>query len=925
MKSTNRVTAERARKNVWWLGVAFLLAVMGSWYCVTFFTEYGERLERKSLLVTVSTAAASFEAIEIASLRGNKADLKTHAFNEARESMRRMHDVIPHLRFAYLAAERAGRLVLLAKTDPSDSADYSHDGRVHYSEALPVLAQIFSSPTASFYGPYRDRLGEQISIFAPVRNTDTGAVVAVFGGDIPADHWRNTITEYRALGFSISAVLCSLVLTFSFLLYRQGRLSASLAVANRIVENSTTILYRLAATPELPLTFVSDNIIKLGYEPKQFVVDPNFYRTLVHPDDEKIVGDFLKRALEGVTAESAQFRIRATDGSYRWIENRMSPLRERSGRLVAFEGMLIDITDAKLSGDKALLANTLLTTALETSPDGILAVDSNNHIIKFNRRFATMWNIPLEVMAAGDDSAALAFAVRLMKDPQGFLDRVTYLYAHPDDSAQEDVETTDGRFFERHTAALRTDAGQYLGRVWFFRDISNRKRAEAETVHAARHDILTGLANRQVFVEETQKSIELARRGERTFAVLYLDLDHFKDVNDTLGHPIGDLLLKDVAARLQTRVRETDTVARFGGDEFAIIQSGIAEPSEAATLASALMTAISEPYAIAGNQIRIGASIGIAVYSTDLSDAETLLSSADVALYRAKSEGRGTYRYFTDAMDADVRRRVAFSADLREAIDAGQLSLLYQPQVDIETGNIVGVESLVRWNHPTRGQISPSDFIPVAESNGLIVPLGRWVLREACRQAREWLDCGIALPLVAVNVSGMQFKTPKQLETDVADILAETSFPASLLELELTETALMTVSREHSEVLTRLRALGVRIAIDDFGTGYSSLEYLSRFPVNRVKIAQNFVSDLTPNSKNATIVRAAIGMAHQLNMDVVVEGVETAAQLALIRSWNCRKVQGFYYSRPLSAAAATALLRVGKFSAAKPVLAEAAA
>jgi EAL domain-containing protein (putative c-di-GMP-specific phosphodiesterase class I) len=283
-----------------------------------------------------------------------------------------------------------------------------------------------------------------------------------------------------------------------------------------------------------------------------------------------------------------------------------------------------------------------------------------------------------------------------------------------------------------------------------------------------------------------------------------------------------------------------------------------------------------------------------------------------VALYRAKAEGRGTYRFFTDAMDTDVRTRVRVNAELRDAITFGQFFLMYQPQINADTGHIIGVEALVRWHHPTRGMVSPGEFIPIAEKSGLIVALGQWVLHEACRQMKEWLDAGIAPPLVAVNVSALQFKTPLELENVIAAILAETALPPRLLELELTESVLVENSHTRNDALQRLRKSGLRIAIDDFGTGYSSLDYLGRFPVDRIKIAQNFTLNLTTNSRNAAIVKAAIGMAHELGLDVIVEGVETAEQLELIRSLNGHKVQGFYFSKPLLASDVTALLSAGK-------------
>jgi diguanylate cyclase (GGDEF)-like protein len=390
-----------------------------------------------------------------------------------------------------------------------------------------------------------------------------------------------------------------------------------------------------------------------------------------------------------------------------------------------------------------------------------------------------------------------------------------------------------------------------------------------------------------------------------------MDLDHFKDVNDTLGHPVGDLLLQSVAARLHAIVRETDTVARFGGDEFAVIATGLAHPADAATLASKVLAAISEPLSIQGKELRSGASVGIAVYGPDSPDAEALLAHADVALYRSKAEGRGTYRFFTEQMDVEVRTRVRIEAELRTAIASGQLFLVYQPQIDADTGRIIGVEALVRWRHPTRGVVSPAEFIPVAEKSGLIVLLGHWVMREACRQMKEWLDADIAPPLIAVNLSTLQFKTPLELEKDIDGILAETRVPPQRVELELTESVLMDASREHGDVLLRLRKLGFRIAIDDFGTGFSSLTYLRHFPVNRIKIAQEFMVDLTEGSSNAAIVQAAIALARALKLDVIVEGVETAEQLALIKSMGARQAQGYYYSRPLPASDIAVLLSIG--------------
>jgi diguanylate cyclase (GGDEF)-like protein len=420
------------------------------------------------------------------------------------------------------------------------------------------------------------------------------------------------------------------------------------------------------------------------------------------------------------------------------------------------------------------------------------------------------------------------------------------------------------------------------------------------------------LANRGVFVESLRHAISNAKRTGRSFAVIYLDLDHFKDINDTLGHPVGDELLKAVAARLRANTREADTVARFGGDEFAVVAPEITEPADVAMLAEKLIKALAEPFALLGNDIHTGASIGIDLYGPDALDAETLLSHADVALYRAKAEGRGGYRFFTEAMDSEVRTRVTLGAELREAIDSDQLLLQYQPQVSTESGRINGLEALVRWRHPRRGLVGPEVFVPLAEKIGVVAKLGHWVLWTACRQGKAWLDAGIDPVRIAVNLSALQFKTPQVLEKDIVAALTETGLPPGLLELEITETVLMETSREHSDILARLRQLGVTIAIDDFGTGYSSLDYLSRFPVDRIKIAQNFVRNLETTPRNAAIVKATIGLARELSITVIAEGVETLKQVELLKGWGCGEAQGFYFAKPLGEAEATAMLRTGR-------------
>ena len=343
-----------------------------------------------------------------------------------------------------------------------------------------------------------------------------------------------------------------------------------------------------------------------------------------------------------------------------------------------------------------------------------------------------------------------------------------------------------------------------------------------------------------------------------------------------------------------------------------MLETDIDDPSDAAVLAGNLLDALSKPFAIDGNEIYTGASIGIAFQGEQALDPETLLSHADVALYRAKAEGRRTFRFFTENMDLEVRSQVNLLAELRGAIAAQQFFLVYQPQYGIRSGELIGVEALIRWRHPDRGVILPAEFIPGAEKSGVIISLGRWALREACLQAKAWLNAGSAPPVIAVNVSAVQFKVPRELERDVALILAETGLPPERLELELTETAIMEAWRDHREVLTRIRDTGVRIAIDDFGTGYSSLDYLRRLPISLIKLAGSFVSRIATNPGEAVIVKAMIGLAHDLGLNLIAEEVETREQLDLLESWDCPNAQGFYFSPPLSSEDLSPLLKRGE-------------
>jgi diguanylate cyclase (GGDEF)-like protein len=451
---------------------------------------------------------------------------------------------------------------------------------------------------------------------------------------------------------------------------------------------------------------------------------------------------------------------------------------------------------------------------------------------------------------------------------------------------------------EDSVAPIHDREGRATGAVIVFRDVSAARAMALQMAHTAQHDFLTGLPNRMLLNDRVGHAIALAQRHGKQVALLFLDLDGFKHINDSLGHPTGDKLLQSIAKRLVDCVRSADTVSRQGGDEFVVLLSEVEHLEDAAISAGRMLRAVAEPHSIDQHELHVTLSIGVSVYPEDGVDAETLIKNADTAMYQAKENGRQGYQFFKPAMNAWAVERQFIEESLRRAVERHEFALHYQPKVDLRTGAITGAEALLRWTHPTRGLISPVQFIPVAEDCGLILPIGHWVLREACRQARAWMDAGLPVATIAVNVSALEFRNEKFLE-DLFAILGETGLDPGSLELELTESVLMKRAESTAAILKTLRERGVQVAIDDFGTGYSSLSYLRKFAVDALKIDQSFVGRITTGADDASIVAAVINMARSLKLRVVAEGVETPEELAFLRDHQCGEAQGFYFSRPM--------------------------
>jgi diguanylate cyclase (GGDEF)-like protein len=456
-----------------------------------------------------------------------------------------------------------------------------------------------------------------------------------------------------------------------------------------------------------------------------------------------------------------------------------------------------------------------------------------------------------------------------------------------------------------------TPALLMLGIVLSLRILQQRRRMEDRVNHMAFHDDLTSLPNRLMLSQRLDQALGRHRRAGSQLAILFLDLDRFKVINDSLGHESGDVLLRQVADRLRAQSREGDTIARMGGDEFVVLIENYGNLAEISTRAQRLVEQLSTPYLLGSNDCHVTVSIGISVFPADGSDAPALLKAADVAMYRAKDTGRNNYLFYSAAMNVHTLERLELESDLRHALQRNEFLLHYQPKVEAATGLITGVEALLRWNHPRRGLISPMEFIPLAEETGLIVSIGEWVLATACARTKTWQDQGLSKLLVAVNLSARQFADPMLLPK-LTDIIRRSGLDPSCLELEITESLVMTHAESAVAVLQKLKSIGVRIAIDDFGTGYSSLAYLKRFPIDTIKVDRSFIRDIPSDSGDKQITRAIIAMAHSLRLRVVAEGVETADQLKFLRRQRCDLVQGYFLHRPLPEAEVAAVLRLNR-------------
>jgi diguanylate cyclase (GGDEF)-like protein/PAS domain S-box-containing protein len=621
------------------------------------------------------------------------------------------------------------------------------------------------------------------------------------------------------------------------------------------------------------------------------------------PDAEDDSDNFQDAFLEHGGREM-EVRRRRKSGEVFWASLQLSLMRDEHGEPCGLIGYLSDIT-ARVEAEKTM---RLQSRIFEHSEESILITDATRHILSVNPAFSEMTGYPQEEII-GQTPAIL----RSTRHPTEFYEDI-WVRVEQDGSWHGEVWTQrkNGEDFPSWASIslVKNHDGQISHYFSIFTDMTERKKAEERIHHLAYYDGLTGLPNRSLLYQLIDQALAEARRNRLHGAILFIDLNRFKPINDTLGHAIGDRLLLQVAERLRRAVRTADVVARLGGDEFVVALFDITQREHAAVVAQKILAALDPPFFIEENELQMGAAIGISAYPRDGFDTESFLRMADIAMYRAKQSGQAGYAFYSHEMNQRTLDRLKIESGLRHGIENNELLLHYQPKVDIASGLIVGVEALVRWRHPTRGMVSPGEFIPIAEESGLVVRLSAWVLEAALQQAYLWYAAGLPVLKVAVNLSARDFSP--SLATRVASLLTSHGVPPGWLELEITEGMLTHSSEEVITMMDALTALGVTLALDDFGTGYSSLSYLKRFPIDTLKIDQSFIRGIPTDGDDCAIAGAIVSMAQRLGHRVIAEGVETLAQLDYLESLGCQEIQGYYFSAPVPADKLEAMLREGR-------------
>jgi diguanylate cyclase (GGDEF)-like protein/PAS domain S-box-containing protein len=845
----------------------------------------------KQLVARTITATAAINTDLIMSLSASPEDTSNPDFESIRHQLQVIRVVNPDCRYVRLLRPVGHRVLHMADAESDYSSRHVQPGTCVDDTVIDSKPNLLRG--ISFAREYdEEKMGRIMSGFAPIRNPESNDVIAFLRFDVDPLAWEQTVAQYRLFIILITGLLCgSAIMLFATMIKEfVARTEESERRYKNLVEAYPNWVTLFDCTGRI-VEINGIGLQQVGMEANE-LVGSTFVS--IWPDSAReAVSKAVENTLKG---EYATFEAEYGDplGNTSHFYVILSPLASEDGYSGRFISISIDITDRKRTEELLQMQSS----AINAAKDMIMITDKAARIEFVNPAFEQETGYSLQevlgctpgFLRSGVHDASFYKNIQsAVLEGRAWHGEITNV-CKDGDLCTEDMTITP----------VKDESGATAHFIAIKRNITEKKLYEKRLDHLAHHDPLTGLPNRLLFADRLTQKLASARRTKTKLAVMFLDLDRFKNINDTLGHNVGDGLLKEVSKRLTSNLREADTVSRMGGDEFIIILSELETMDDVHSFAGKVLDEFKHSFNVDDREFFVSCSVGISMFPSDGDNVETLVRNADTAMYRAKEQGRNNYQFYTESLNEAALERMVLENSIRRALDRNEFTLHYQPKVDIASGRMLGTEALIRWCSPEHGYVSPSRFIPIAEETGLIIPITEWVLKTACRQNKAWQDAGYPPIDVGVNISAKQFQQGKVIET-VMSVLDETGLLPQYLDLEITEGTLMHNLEVATSTLEQLRKMGVHISIDDFGTGYSSLSYLTRFPVNTVKIDQSFVKDIILKPDDAAIAGAVVAMAHSLKLRVIAEGVETIEQLKFLENLRCDEIQGYFVSRPIPA------------------------
>jgi diguanylate cyclase (GGDEF)-like protein/PAS domain S-box-containing protein len=876
----------------------FVLGIILSsgWLFVDRLGEHRKELLTEDLLTRITLAAKSTDREKITHLTASESDIGNPDYEELKKFLM---TIKIKSRFLYLMTLREGEVYFMVDSEPTDSPDYSPAGQI-FTEIEPEFVQKLHQNKPFVYGPYTDRWGTWNTAVIPLELTLHGKFPIYFCGDADAAGWVREINNERFSGITIVFLFSVLVVYFFLMTTKILQINVRLKeeVGLFVGGPAFVMKWRLLGG-DFKVLYVSPNMtLHLGYDPDMFLSNRISFIELIHPEDRtKLV-----HALDAIgqqidTQTELEFRLLHLNGSYRWLQAFI--LSKNHQYPLSYHGYFTDITDKKDAESALKTITDRLVSHFHQVPFAVIEWDTDFRVVDWNPAAERIFGYTKEE-AQGQRAEDIILPSTVIEQTSKIWSDL--LGANGGNRSTNENQTKEGKIIlcEWYNSPLFDENNQVIGIASVAEDVTEKKQFEQKLQYLAYYDELTGLPNRALFKDRMETESRRADRNHAMVGVVFIDVDFFKTVNDTLGHGIGDILLQAVASRLKTSFRRSDTVSRFGGDEFSVLIPDLHQEEEIEDILQNVYDHFRAPFEILEHTLYVTLSIGYNFYPLDAANAEMLFRNADAAMYAAKESGRNKYRRYLPEMTDYIQSQLSVQNGLINALKNNEFVLYYQPQMDIASGRITGVEALIRWNHPERGMLSPAEFIPIAEKTGLIVPIGEWVLRSACQQLKSWNTQGIQPLIMAVNLSSRQFKEEKFFNKTI-DIFHETGVDPNAIELELTESILLEDTAKVLKILTDFKREGVNLSLDDFGTGYSSLSYLKLFPINKLKIDQSFIKNITAYGSDSNLVKAIIAMGRALNLTTIAEGVELQEQFDFLRQEGCDEIQGYLLGKPMPA------------------------